>query len=103
MKKNSLLIGFLIVAASCARYSQVRETAKKEEMKENSRIYGEVDGPARQSKATYPTPADAATRSADIHDLMFGKGKKAEAPVEAKADTASQTADTTAATAKAAK
>lgn len=103
MKKNSLLIGVLIVAASCARYSQVRETAKKEEMKENSRIYGEVDGPARQSKATYPTPPDAATRSADIHDLMFGKGKPVVAVVEAKADTSSQVTDTTTATANAVK
>ena len=103
MKKNSLLIGILIVAASCDRYSQVMETAKKEEMKENSRIYGDVDGPARQSKATYPAPPDLAAKSAEIHELMFGKGKPAMPSTGAKPDTALQTTDTTAATAKAVK
>ena len=101
MKKNSLLIGILIVAASCDRYSQVMETAKKEEMKENSRIYGEVDGPARQSKATYATPADAAAKSAEMKELMFGKGKAVKPSAETKSDTATQSTDTTAATQKA--
>lgn len=87
MKKNSLLFGILIVAASCGRYSQVRETAKKEEMKENERIYGEVDGPARQSKVTWPNPSDAAARSAEIHEIMFGKGKPKAAATEAPQDT----------------
>ncbi len=42
-------------------------------MAANPRIYGEVEGPARQSKQTYATPADAADRSVKIKDILFGK------------------------------
>lgn len=77
MKKNLLLVGALVVMASCGRYSQVVDLPKKEQMEENSRVYGEVDGPARQSKQTYANPADAADRSAKIKDIMFGTGQTA--------------------------
>jgi hypothetical protein len=73
MKKHILFIGACLALASCGRYSQVRELPQKDEMQANSRVYGEVDGPARQSKQSYPTPADAADRSAKIKTIMFGK------------------------------
>ena len=79
--------------ASCGRYSQVMEDAKKEDMKENSRVYGEVDGPARQSKNTFAAPADLAEKSANVKELMFGKPQIAKTVVSQK-DTASSPTDT---------
>lgn len=77
MNKNLLLVGVLVVMASCGRYSQVVDLPKKEQMEANPRVYGEVDGPARQSKQTYTNPADAADRSAKIKDILFGTGQSA--------------------------
>lgn len=81
MKKNILLIGCLVVIASCGRYSKVVDLPKKDQMLENPRIYGEVGGPAKQSKNTYPTPADAADQSARIKAIMFNGNKPVSAPV----------------------
>ena len=86
MKKNILLIGCLVVIASCGRYSKVVDLPKKDQMQENSRIYGEVDGPARQSKNTYPTPADAADQSARIKEILFNGNKPVSAPVAQEED-----------------
>jgi len=99
MKKNILYIGALVVMASCGRYSQVMEDAKKEDMRENSRVYGEVDGPARQSKNTYTAAPDAAEKSANMKDLMFGNGKSVES-AKPQMDTAGSATDTAATPAK---
>jgi hypothetical protein len=77
MKRQLFTAGLLVVLASCGRYSKVRDLPQKDEMAANSRIYGEVEGPARQSKQTYPAPADAADRSVKIKDKMFGIGMTA--------------------------
>lgn len=95
MKKEILLSGLVVVLMSCGRYSQVRELPQQEEMKANSRVYGDVGGPARQSKQTYPTPADAAERSIQIKEKLFGAGgssnvETAPTASAAPADTASQ-------------
>jgi hypothetical protein len=81
MKKNILLFGCLVVIASCGRYSKVVDLPKKDQMLENPRIYGDVDGPPKQSKNTYPTPADAADQSARIKDILFNRKKPVTAPV----------------------
>jgi hypothetical protein len=81
MKKNILLIGCLVVIASCGRYSKVVDLPKKDQKEENPRVFGEVDGPALQSKVTYPTPADAADQSARIKEILFNGKKPVSAPV----------------------
>ena len=50
-------------------------------MQENPRIYGDVDGPAKQSKNTYATPADAADQSARIKEILFNGKKPVSTPV----------------------
>jgi hypothetical protein len=53
------------------------EAPKKDQKEQNPRVFGEVDGPARQSKVTYPAPPDAADKSARLKEILFGKGKPA--------------------------
>ena len=77
MKNRFLLPGMLLILASCGRYSKVVKDPNKEMKMENPRVYGEVGGPARQSKQTYPAPADAADKSARIREIMFGDKKTA--------------------------
>jgi hypothetical protein len=77
MKNRYLLPVLLLSLASCGRYSQVAKDPNKEIKTANHRIYGEVDGPARQSKQTYPAPPDAADKSARIRQKMFGNNKSA--------------------------
>ena len=77
MKNRFLLPGMMLVLAACGRYSQVAKEPNKEIKMQNPRVYGEVGGPARQSKQTYPTPADAADKSARIREVMFGNKKTA--------------------------
>ncbi|HOY94802.1 MAG TPA: hypothetical protein PK509_03630 [Catalimonadaceae bacterium] len=81
MKKNILLIGCLVVMASCGRYSKVVDLPKKDQKQENPRVFGEVEGPALQSKVTYPAPADAADQSARIKEILFNGKKPVSAPV----------------------
>jgi hypothetical protein len=88
MKRQLITASLVIVLASCGRYSQVRELPQKDEMAANSRVYGEVEGPARQSKQTYPTPADAADRSVKIKDIMYGNGVAARKEAAAASATA---------------
>jgi hypothetical protein len=76
MNKNLFIVGILLVMSSCGKYSQVVDQPKKDEKEANTRIFGEVDGPAKQSKITYPTPPDAADKSVKIHAKMFGKENK---------------------------
>lgn len=93
MKNRFLLPGILLILASCGRYSQVVKEPNKEIKMENPRVYGEVGGPARQSKQTYQAAADAADKSARIRGIMFGNQKsaaqiaaeEATAPVQAAA------------------
>jgi len=72
MKKNILLVGILAVMASCGRYSKVMDLPKKEEFKENTRVYGEYGAPAHQSKNTYAAAPDAAEKSIKIKEILFG-------------------------------
>jgi len=94
MKNNILLIGCLVVIASCGRYSKVVDLPKKDQMLENPRVYGDVDGPAKQSKNTYPVPADAADQSARIKEILFYGKKPVTASVaqEVSAPPAAETA-----------
>jgi hypothetical protein len=78
MKNRSLFLPILLIAVvSCGRYSQIAKDPTKEVKKQNPRIYGEVDGPARQSKQSYAAAPDAADKSARIREIMFGNKKSA--------------------------
>ena len=79
MPKIILLFGCLAVMTSCGRYSKVVEAPGKDEKESKKRIYGEVDGPALQSKNVYATPADAAEKAAHIREVVFGRKKSAAA------------------------
>lgn len=75
MKRYLLILALLPVLASCAKYSHNRHAPQKDELQANTRIYGDFEQPARQSKIKYETPSDAIDRSAHIKDVMFGKDK----------------------------
>jgi hypothetical protein len=77
----------LVVGTSCGRYSQPIPPATKEEMEENPRVYGKVDGPAEQSLNKYETDPDAATQAAVLKAQLFGRAKDTAIAV-AKVDTA---------------
>ena len=78
MKNQSIILPILLLSlVSCGRYSQIAKDPTKEVKKQNPRIYGEVDGPARQSKQTYAAAPDAADKSARIREIMFGNKKTA--------------------------
>jgi hypothetical protein len=99
MKKQFLQICCLIVLASCGRYSQIVKEPNKEIKTENPRVYGEVDGPARQSKQTYAAAPDAVEKSARIKDVLFGNKKSTSVSATASAPVAAvpaSSADTTA-------
>ena len=75
MNNQFVRFGFLLLLASCSRYSKVTEAPRKDQMEANPRVYGQVGQPARQSKVTYPPAPDAAAKAAAIHDRMFGGGR----------------------------
>ena len=98
MKKQFLQICCLVILASCGRYSQVVKEPNKEIKTENPRVYGEVDGPARQSKQTYAAAPDAAEKSARIKDILFSNKKSTAVIATASAPVApnpTSVADTT--------
>lgn len=93
MKNKFIIFIGLLALVSCGRYSQVKEAPQKEELKANTRVYGDFEQPARQSKNTYANPEDANDRSAKIKDFMFGdaKDKKIESvPVSTDSSNASK-------------
>ncbi len=71
-------------ATSCGvdRYNAVTEKTKDLREKD-ARIYGDgKDQPARQTKQTYPDPAEGAARTEAIREKFYGKtGETAPAPV----------------------
>jgi hypothetical protein len=93
MIKNTLIAGILVVTASCGRYSKVLDLPKKEDYKENTRVYGEYGAPAHQSKNTYAAAPDAAEKSVKIKEILFGSAvaksqetTQNQAPVNVSAD-----------------
>lgn len=74
MKKTVLFLALatlmMINLSSCGRYNFIKEVSK-EEKESRPRIYGEVDGPALQSKNTYPTDPDLAKNAALIKAKLF--------------------------------
>ena len=65
-----------ISLSSCGRYNFIKEVSK-EDKQSRPRIYGDVDGPALQSKNTYPTNPDAAKNAAVLKAQLFGEEPKA--------------------------
>lgn len=72
---NKILVALVLlpVLAGCGKHSQVREDAKKEYMSSKPEIYGEVGGPAKQSKNTSTTNPDAPARSAVLKEKLFSR------------------------------
>ncbi len=75
MKRYLIILTLLPVLASCGRYSHNQHAPQKDELQANTRIYGDFEQPARQSKNKYENPSDANDRSAHIKEVMFGKDK----------------------------
>jgi hypothetical protein len=96
---KTILIALMLVCmgflASCGvdRYNVTTEKTKDHHEKDD-RIYGDgKDQPARQTKLTYPDPADGQARADAIREKFYGKAAEA-APV-AKTDTTAIKTDTT--------
>jgi hypothetical protein len=82
-------LGFL---ASCDTYSYKTPQPNKDTKLANPHVYGEVDGPALQSKKTYPTNPEAAQKAAEVKAKLFADNNatmpETEAPKAAPAATA---------------
>jgi hypothetical protein len=63
----------LVSYTGCGRYSNTTPPATKEEMKENERVYGDVEGPAKQSLNKYEADPEAATQAAVVKAQLFGQ------------------------------
>ncbi len=84
MTLTFIVIGFM---TSCTdKYNSVTEKTKDARDKD-TRIYGDgKDQPARQTKNTYPDPADGQARADAIREKFYGK-TGAPAPTPAAKDT----------------
>ncbi|TAE19371.1 MAG: hypothetical protein EAZ95_02140 [Bacteroidetes bacterium] len=91
-----LVCVWFTTACGTERYNAVTEKTKDQREKD-TRVYGDgKDQPARQTKVTYPDPADGQARADAIREKFYGKsGGAAPAPV-AKDTTATPKKDTTA-------
>lgn len=69
--KLALLSLTVVVFTACDKYNHAKEVTKQDRMAD-SRTYGEVDGPALQSKKTYPTNPEAAGKATELRAKMFG-------------------------------
>lgn len=70
-RSSSLLaIAILFVFASCDRYHHLSEVNEKE-MAKKERIYGDVGGPARQTKNTYPDNPDLIELKQQTLEAMY--------------------------------
>jgi hypothetical protein len=79
VKKSALNLVLLVIGAAalsaCGKYHFVKETTTQE-MKAKPAVYGEVGGPAKQTKNTYPAnPADV-QRTGVIKQLLFTPGAR---------------------------
>lgn len=63
-----LLIGTAALT-SCGKYNYAPQLTE-DQKKAKERIYGEVGGPAKQTKNTYPDDPDAASRTAAIKEKL---------------------------------
>lgn len=87
-------IGFL-TACGTDRYNAITDKTKDQHEKD-TRIYGDgKEQPARQTKNTYPDPADGQARADAIREKFYGKSGSAT-PAPAAKDTTKAGKDTTA-------
>lgn len=68
--RNLLPLLAVATLASCEKYNYVKEVSTAEK-KENERIYGEVDGPAKHQKNTYPDDPDQISKSVELRKKIF--------------------------------
>lgn len=69
---HKLAAGALCVLAltSCGRYNYASEPST-EDKKANEAIYGEVGGPAKHTKNTYPDNPEASAKAAELRTKMW--------------------------------
>jgi hypothetical protein len=60
-----------VATTSCDTYSYPTPQPDKAQMKGNEYVYGDVGGPAKQSKNTYPTNPDAAANALNIKKKLY--------------------------------
>ena len=75
----SVCVAGIALFTACGRYNFIKEVSK-EDKTARKRIYGDVDGPALQSKNTYPVGENAVKRSAELKAILFGTKTKSAAP-----------------------
>jgi len=79
VKNKGFILLFILVTtmilSSCGKYNFLK-TVSEQDKKDHPEIYGEVGGPALQTKNTYPTNPDAATRSAVLKQLLFDENAR---------------------------
>lgn len=62
-----------LTMTGCDTYSYPTPLPTKEEMSDNSYVYGDPEGPPRQTKNTYPANPDAVTRAGEIKAKLFSE------------------------------
>ena len=76
--KGLKLIGYfgvIIVLSSCGKYNFLKPISEQDK-KDHPEIYGEVGGPALQTKNTYAANPDAAQHSAVLKQLLFDENAR---------------------------
>jgi hypothetical protein len=63
--------GCMLVFTSCGKYSGRTPLPTKDQMSNNEWVYGNPEGPARQTLNTYPTNPDAIGRATEIRQMLF--------------------------------
>lgn len=70
----------LLGTTGCDTYSFPSKPDTEEQMKENTRVYGEVGGPAKQSQNKYEADPEAPAKAADLKAKLLAEAEGTEAP-----------------------
>lgn len=70
----------LLGTTGCDTYSFPSKPDNEEQMKQNTRVYGDVGGPAKQSLNKYEADPDAAVKSADLRNKLIAEAEGMDAP-----------------------
>lgn len=70
----------LLGTTGCDTYSFPSKPDNEEQMKQNTRVYGDVGGPAKQSLNKYEADPDAPAKAADLRNKLIAESEGLDAP-----------------------
>lgn len=90
-----LAAGCLMFFTSCGKYNGRTPLPTTDQMSQNEWVYGDPQGPARQSLNSYPVNPESVGKAMDLRDMMYAsdtasRGKKVATTMIKPAGSASQ-------------